>query len=254
VVGEAESRGQAGVVEGADEVVAAFAEVGPAVVVGRDDRRGAQDRGRGGGPDAVQAQRPALEPDLDAGGADVQDNRVNDRVRRAISATVPIEALSPLTSTTGRPGPDMTKPVTSQLTNPSASCSPPSGAVHGGDDGRAAHHHGRALLPRPSRAPPTAGSRLRLEARPAGRAAPGNKPRESLRRYRRRAPRRCLAAAPYAIPRRPSSAACEARWCRPGTERCLPLRQRVRASASYTRSVDSRASAVAGRAGGHGQR
>jgi hypothetical protein len=48
VVDEAKPRGQAGVVEGADEVVASFAEAGPAVVVGRDDLGQPQDRGRGG--------------------------------------------------------------------------------------------------------------------------------------------------------------------------------------------------------------
>ncbi len=97
MVSEVELRSQAGVVEGAGEVVAAFAEVGPAVVVGRDDRGGAQDRGRGGGPDAVQAQRPPLEPALDAGSAGVQTTASMAGVRWAISATVPIEALSPLT-------------------------------------------------------------------------------------------------------------------------------------------------------------
>src|SRR5580700_8291891 len=57
VVGEAKLRRQAGVIEGPGELSASFAEVGPAVVVGRDDHGGLQDRGRGGGPDAVQCQR-----------------------------------------------------------------------------------------------------------------------------------------------------------------------------------------------------
>src|SRR5215468_565485 len=50
---EAKPRGQAGVVEGTDEVVASFAEVGPAVVVGRDDLGRPEDRGRGGRPDRM---------------------------------------------------------------------------------------------------------------------------------------------------------------------------------------------------------
>ena len=97
MVAEAKLRGQPGVIEGAGEVSASFAEVGPAVVVGRDDRGGSQDRGRGCRPDAVQAQRAVPELALDAGGAGVQHDRVDGRGAPGISVTVRMEALSPLT-------------------------------------------------------------------------------------------------------------------------------------------------------------
>ena len=56
-----------------------LAEVGPAVVVGRDDHGRSQDRGRGCRPDALQAQRAVPELARDAGGAGVQDGRVDGR-------------------------------------------------------------------------------------------------------------------------------------------------------------------------------
>ena len=79
MVAEPELRGQPGVVEGADEVVVALAEVSPAVVVDRDDHGRPQDRGRRGRPDAVQAQRAAPELARDARGAGVQDDRLDGR-------------------------------------------------------------------------------------------------------------------------------------------------------------------------------
>src|SRR6516225_1616333 len=79
VVAEPELRGQPGVVEGADEVVVALAEVSPAVIVDRDDHGRPQDRGRRGRLDAVQAQRPVPELARDTGGAGVQDDRLDGR-------------------------------------------------------------------------------------------------------------------------------------------------------------------------------
>jgi hypothetical protein len=79
VVAEAKPRAQPGVIEGADKVGAALAEVGPAVVVGRDDHGGRQDRGRRGRPDAVQTQRAVPELARDAGGTGVQHGRVQGR-------------------------------------------------------------------------------------------------------------------------------------------------------------------------------
>jgi hypothetical protein len=79
MVDEAKLCGQPGVIEGAGEVSPSFAEVGPAVVVGRDDDSGPQDGGRGCRPDAVQAQRAVPELARDAGGAGVQDGRVDGR-------------------------------------------------------------------------------------------------------------------------------------------------------------------------------
>ena len=97
MVAEAKLRGQPGVIEGAGQVIASFAEVGPAVVVGRDDHGGSQDRGGGCRLDTVQAQRAVPELARDAGGAGVQATASMAGVRRAISATVRMEALSPLT-------------------------------------------------------------------------------------------------------------------------------------------------------------
>jgi hypothetical protein len=79
VVAEAKLCGQPGVIEGAGEVSVPLAEVGPAVVVGRDDHGRSQDRGRGCRPDALQAQRAVPELARDAGGAGVQDGRVDGR-------------------------------------------------------------------------------------------------------------------------------------------------------------------------------
>jgi hypothetical protein len=45
VLAEPQLRAQAGVIEAADDVITPLAEVGPPVVVGRDDRDGPQDRG-----------------------------------------------------------------------------------------------------------------------------------------------------------------------------------------------------------------
>ena len=53
MVAEPELPAEAGVVEGADDVVTPLAEVGPPVVVGRDDVDRPQDRGRGRRADAV---------------------------------------------------------------------------------------------------------------------------------------------------------------------------------------------------------
>ena len=49
MVAQAQPRGLPGVVEGVGEVVAALAEVGPAVVVRRDDNVGPEHRGGRGG-------------------------------------------------------------------------------------------------------------------------------------------------------------------------------------------------------------
>ena len=53
MVGQAQLPSLPGVIEGAGDVSASFAEVGPAVVVRRDGHTGTQDRGRGCRPDAV---------------------------------------------------------------------------------------------------------------------------------------------------------------------------------------------------------
>src|ERR1700683_4402512 len=52
--------------------------------------------------------------------------------RSAMSLTVLIEALSPLRYTVGKPGPESTKPVTSQLTWPPASRCPSAGPCTAG--------------------------------------------------------------------------------------------------------------------------
>jgi hypothetical protein len=76
---EPEPRAQAGVIEGADQVIAPFAEVGPAVIVGRNNHGRPQDCGRGSRPGAVQRQWAVAELALDAGGAGVQDDRADVR-------------------------------------------------------------------------------------------------------------------------------------------------------------------------------
>ena len=68
MVAEPELRAQASVIEAANDAIAAFAEMGPAVVAGRDDRGRSQDRGRGRRADAVQAQRAVAELARDARG------------------------------------------------------------------------------------------------------------------------------------------------------------------------------------------
>jgi hypothetical protein len=148
VVAEVKPRGQAGVIKGAGEVGASFAEVGPAVVVGRDDHVGAQDRGRGGHPDAVQAQCPVPELARDAGGAGVQDSRVDGRGAPGdlgdgadggvVAADVDGGQILPGQDEADDLAVDEAVGVTLGVF----------GAVHGGDGGRAAHDHGRALLPR----------------------------------------------------------------------------------------------------------
>jgi hypothetical protein len=61
VLGGAQPGGQAGLVEGSPEVVAALGEVGPAVVVGGHHDRSTQDGGRGGGADAESDLREHLD-------------------------------------------------------------------------------------------------------------------------------------------------------------------------------------------------
>src|SRR5580658_2609708 len=79
MVAKPELRVQPRVVEGPDQVIASFGEVSPAVVVSRDNYRRPQDRGRGSGANAVQAQRAPPELARDARGTSVQHNRVDAR-------------------------------------------------------------------------------------------------------------------------------------------------------------------------------
>ena len=95
MVAEVEQCAQAGVIEAADEVIASFGEVGPSVVVGRDNHGATQDGGAGVRMLSMLTGQSRNLPGTRAAQA-CSTATSTSGMRWAISALVRMEASSPL--------------------------------------------------------------------------------------------------------------------------------------------------------------